>query len=181
MRNGRHSTISPRAVSLWSTFQGHESDFVSSLLTRFSMELRGDSLGLPSLQTVRRAEEVLTIDAGVLVEVGRQTGQAMRHDRARGRSVALLGTLLCLVAFGTALASLCFAEEIESPAHYDGDDDDAGIHQKRSSSEPVLDRAIDAHLHEVQPSQRLTRPAPDHPEPRHGPLHRRPAPRGPPA
>jgi hypothetical protein len=105
----------------------------------------------------------------------------MYHDTVRGRSAALLGALLCLLALGAALASLCLAEEIESPAHYDGDEDDAGIDQKRFSPEPVLDGAIDAHLPEVQPSPGLTRLAPDHPEPSHGPLHRRPAPRGPPA
>jgi hypothetical protein len=89
--------------------------------------------------------------------------------------------LVCLLTFCAGLASLCLAEEIESPAHYDGDDDDAGIDEKRFAPPPILEAALLAYQPEVPPLQRLERPAPDRPEPPRRLLHRRPAPRGPPA
>jgi hypothetical protein len=115
-----------------------------------------------------------------LVQVG-SSPRFMALDRAPARSVALLGALLCLLALGAAFVSLGFAEEIESPAHYDGDDDDAGIQQKRFAPEPLLEGAILGHVPEALPSPWVGRPAPDRPERPRDPLHRRSVPRGPPA
>src|SRR5262245_48533464 len=105
----------------------------------------------------------------------------MTLGRAPGRTVAPLAALLCLVALGAALVSLGFAQEVAPPAHYDGDDDDAGIEQKFCAAEPLFEAAVLGHTPEPLPSWWLGRPALDPSEPRPARLDCRSVPRGPPA
>jgi hypothetical protein len=106
----------------------------------------------------------------------------MALDRTRRRSVALLGALLCLLALGAAFVSLGFAQEIEAPAYYDGDDDDAGIEQTRVAPARPLEAAILGQAHEARPPSRSPGgAATDRPEGSPEPPHRRFVPRGPPA